>query len=87
MEEIESLSSDGGSEHKVYLDAVEGVVFRKTINDSYGFSYKSPAQYLKRLVDYATLFPEIEMALIGVSKNERGNGVVWTRQNFVEGGS
>jgi hypothetical protein len=77
----------GGSEHDVYIVGVEGgfIVIRSTIKDSYGFSHRSPAQYLKRLQDYNKAFPGIQTRMIGVSKNSRGNGVIWTAQPFVEG--
>ncbi len=84
---IRGLVNGGGSEHDVYVLGETGglIVIRSTINDSYGFRFRSPAQYLKRLQDYNTVFPGIQTRLIGVSQNSRGNGVIWTAQPFVEG--
>lgn len=45
---------------------------------------RSPAQYLQRLQHYNAAFPGIQTRLIGVSRNTRGNGVIWTAQPFVE---
>jgi len=39
---------------------------------------------LKRLEDFNRAFPSIQTRMIGVSKNARGNGVIWTVQPFVE---
>jgi|GEM_PF-6987949 len=77
----------GGSEHDVYFagTAKNPIVIRSTIQDSYGFRHRSPAQYLKRLQDFNAAFPGIQMRMIGVSQNARGNGVIWTAQPFVEG--
>lgn len=77
----------GGSEHDVYVfdDGDNAIVIRSTIQDSYGFRHRSPAQYLKRLENYNNRFPGIQMRMIGVSLNARGNGVIWTAQPFVEG--
>jgi hypothetical protein len=77
----------GGREHDVYQIAggEEDIIIRSTINDSFGFAGRSPAQYLGRLRDYNYVFPELQTRLIGVSLNERGNGVIWTVQPFVEG--
>lgn len=77
----------GGSEHDVYVTGEEGhlVVIRSTIQDSYGFRGRSPAQYLKRLKDYNRVFPALQTRMIGVSQNARGNGVIWTAQPFIEG--
>lgn len=78
----------GGHEHDVYLagrDPSTLLVIRNTVKDSYGFAHRSPAQYLKRLEDYNRAFPDIQTRVIGVSTNERGNGVIWTVQPFVDG--
>jgi hypothetical protein len=77
----------GGSEHDVRITKVKGnrVVLRNTIKDSFGFDGRSPAQYLKRLENYNELFPALQVRVIGVSRNKRGNGVIWTAQPFVEG--
>jgi hypothetical protein len=77
----------GGGEHDVFLHGTKTtpLVLRSTINDSYGLQGRSPAQYLKRVEDYNATFPALQMRVIGVSKNTRGNGVVWTAQPFVEG--
>jgi hypothetical protein len=82
-----SRRKSGGSEHDVYLfpDTDISVVVRSTIKDSYGMGFSSPAQYLKRIEDYNTVFPEHPIKVIGVSLNRRGNGVVWTAQPFVAG--
>ena len=76
----------GGTEHDVYIvdDGENPIVIRSTILDSYGFQGRSPAQYLKRLEDYNQAFPALQTRLIGVSRNARGNGVIWTAQPFVE---
>lgn len=86
-EVIRGLVNGGGSEHDVYVTGGTGclVVIRSTINDSYGYRRRSPAQYLRRLQDYNTVFPGIQTRLIGVAQNTRGNGVIWTAQPFVEG--
>jgi hypothetical protein len=86
-EVIRGLVSGGGSEHDVYVAGEAGclVVIRSTINDSYGYRMRSPAQYLRRLQNYNAVFPGIQTRLIGVAQNSRGNGVVWTAQPFVEG--
>jgi hypothetical protein len=77
----------GGTEHDVYIidEGSVPIVIRSTIMDSYGFRGRSPAQYLKRLSDYNTVFPGIQTRMIGVSLNSRGSGVIWTAQLFVEG--
>ena len=77
----------GGTEHDVYIldDGKYPLVIRNTILDSYGFAHSSPAQYLKRLEDYNRVFPSLQVRVIGVSTNVRGNGVVWTAQPFVAG--
>jgi hypothetical protein len=77
----------GGTEHDVYITGEKRhlIVIRSTILDSYGFQGRSPAQYLQRLQSYNTAFPGIQTRMIGVSRNTRGNGVIWTVQPFVEG--
>lgn len=86
-EVIRGLANSGGSEHDVYVTGGAGclIVIRCTINDSYGYRLRSPAQYLQRLQNYNAIFPGIQMRLIGVAQNARGNGVIWTAQPFVEG--
>ena len=53
-------ATGGGSEHDVYYvgTSPHRVVIRSTIKDSYGYAFRSPAQYLKRLEDNITVFPE-----------------------------
>ncbi len=78
-------TSGGGTEHDVYIPGKDAdIVIRSTILDSYGFMGRSPAQYLQRLENYNTAFPAIQTRMIGVSRNTRGNGVIWTAQPFVE---
>ena len=86
-EVIRGLPSGGGSEHDVYVAGGVGslIVLRSTINDSYGYRLRSPAQYLRRLQNYNSVFPGLQTRLIGVAQNSRGNGVIWTAQPFVEG--
>lgn len=76
-----------GSEHDVYMlgDGKDQIVIRNTTKDSYGFAHTTPAQYLQRLEDYNRAFPELQIRVIGVSQNERGNGVIWTVQPFAGG--
>jgi hypothetical protein len=52
----------GGREHDVYQIAGgdEDIIIRSTINDSFGFAGRSPAQYLGRLRDYNYMFPELQ---------------------------
>lgn len=85
----------GGNEHDVFIvgSAPNKVVIRKTVKDSYGFAFRSPSQYLKRIDDYNRTFPNLQVRVIGVSRSpvlgrlsdNHGNGVVWTAQTFVEG--
>jgi hypothetical protein len=79
--------TSGGGEHDVALVGGRNwrLIVRSTINDSYGFAFRSPAQYLKRLEHFNFAFPALQMRVIGVSRNARGNGVIWTAQPFVEG--
>ena len=81
------VDKSGGSEHDVALVGPRNrrLIVRSTIKDSYGFAFRSPAQYLKRLENFNMAFPALQMRVIGVSRNARGNGVVWTAQPFVEG--
>jgi hypothetical protein len=53
-------------------------------SDSGSFLFDSPALYLKRLEDYNTIFPELSMEVIGVSKSD-GKTRIWTAQPFIEG--
>lgn len=85
----------GGNEHDVFIvgDPPNRVVIRKTVKDSYGFAFRSPSQYLKRIDDYNRVFPNIQVRVIGVSRSpvlgklsdNHGKGVIWTAQTFVEG--
>lgn len=77
----------GGSEHDAWV--VQGpdgrVVIRRTIHDSYGFRYSSPYQYLKRMAVFSVQVPWAAVQFLGVSRNPRGNGVIWTVQPYIEG--
>lgn len=77
----------GGSEHDAWvLQAPQGkVVIRRTIHDSYGFRFSSPFQYLKRMAVFSAQVPCAAVRFLGVSKNPRGNGVIWTVQPYIEG--
>jgi hypothetical protein len=77
----------GGSEHDawVVLGPEGKVVIRRTINDSYGFRFSSPFQYLRRLAEFSEQVPAAPVSFLGVSKNSRGNGVIWTAQPYIEG--
>jgi hypothetical protein len=90
--EVESFEKQagvqgGGSEHDVWrIKAPKGaVIIRRTINDSYGFAHSSPFQYLQRLVDVSAAIPDAPISFLGMSKNSRGNGIVWTVQPYIEG--
>ncbi|QHS08757.1 hypothetical protein [Sinimarinibacterium sp. NLF-5-8] len=90
VRDIETLlgkRTTSGTEHDVYMvgDVPNRVVIRNTVKDSYGFAHTSPAQYLQRLADYNRVFPHLQVRMLGVSQNARGNGVVWTAQPFVAG--
>ena len=77
----------GGSEHDAWvLMSPEGkVVIRRTINDSYGFRFSSPFQYLRRMAEFSAQVPVAAISFLGVSLNKRGNGVIWTVQPYIEG--
>ena len=77
----------GGSEHDVWkIETPESAfVIRRTINDSYGFRFSSPFQYLRRMAEFSTQVPGAAVKFLGVSKNSRGNGVIWTVQPYIEG--
>jgi predicted RNA binding protein YcfA (HicA-like mRNA interferase family) len=81
------VEKSGGSEHDVALVGPRNwrLIVRSTIKDSYGFAFRSPSQYLKRLENFNVAFPGLQMRMIGVSRNARGNGVIWTVQPFVDG--
>lgn len=77
----------GGSEHDawVVLSPAGKVVIRRTINDSYGFRFSSPFQYLRRMAEFSSQAPGAAVKFLGVSRNSRGNGVIWTVQPYIEG--
>ena len=77
----------GGSEHDAWkIETPTGaVVIRRTINDSYGFRFSSPFQYLRRIAEFSAQVPTAAVSFLGVSKNQRGNGVIWTAQPYIEG--
>ncbi len=77
----------GGSEHDAWVvTGNEGkVVIRRTINDSYGFRFSSPFQYLRRMAEFSDQIPVAVVRFLGVSLNTRGNGVIWTVQHYIEG--
>lgn len=77
----------GGSEHDawVLLSPKGKVVIRRTIHDSYGFRFSSPFQYLKRLAVFSAQVPCAAISFLGVSRNSRGNGVIWSVQPYIEG--
>ena len=77
----------GGSEHDAWVvEGPEGkVVIRRTINDSYGFRFSSPFQYLRRMAEFSAQVPCAAVRFLGVSRNRRGNGVIWTVQPYLEG--
>ena len=89
IEEFENLAGPqgGGSEHEawVVLSPNGKVVIRRTINDSYGFRFSSPFQYLRRMAEFSIQVPCAAIKFLGVSKNSRGNGVIWTVQPYIEG--
>jgi len=61
------------------------VIIRRTINDSYGFRFSSPFQYLRRMAEFSAQVPSAAVSFLGVSRNARGNGVIWTVQPYIEG--
>lgn len=77
----------GGSEHDawVVMGKYGKVVIRRTINDSYGFRFSSPFQYLRRMAEFSAQVPAAAVSFLGVSLNPRGNGVIWTVQPYIEG--
>ncbi len=77
----------GGSEHDAWVVMGKGgkVVIRRTINDSYGFRFSSPFQYLRRMAEFSAQVPTAVVRFLGVSRNARGNGVIWTVQPYIEG--
>jgi len=91
-EEIEEFENHappkgGGSEHDAWKIEPENgaVVIRRTINDSYGFRFSSPFQYLRRMAEFSAQVPVAAISFLGVSLNKRGNGVIWTVQPYIEG--
>jgi len=89
IKEFERLASPkgGGSEHDAWkIETPTGaVVIRRTINDSYGFRFSSPFQYLRRMAEFSAQVPSAAVEFLGVSRNARGNGVIWTVQPYIEG--
>jgi hypothetical protein len=85
--EQQSGPQGGGSEHDAWVVmGNEGkVVIRRTINDSYGFRFSSPFQYLRRMAEFTDQVPAAAVSFLGVSRNARGNGVIWTVQPYIEG--
>ena len=61
------------------------VVIRRTINDSFGFRFSSPFQYLRRMAEFSAQVPAAAVRFLGVSINARNNGVIWTVQPYIEG--
>ena len=64
VEEIQEFEQQagiqgGGSEHDAWVVmGKEGkVVIRRTINDSYGFRFSSPFQYLRRMAEFSAQVP------------------------------
>jgi hypothetical protein len=85
--ETQAGPKGGGSEHDawVVLGPEGKIVIRRTINDSYGFRFSSPFRYLRRLAEFSEQVPAAPVSFLGVSKNPRGNGVIWTAQPYIEG--
>lgn len=85
--ESQAGSKGGGSEHDAWkIETVgDAVVIRRTINDSYGFRFSSPFQYLRRMAEFSAQVPAAAVRFLGVSLNPRGNGVIWTVQPYIEG--
>lgn len=77
----------GGSEHDAWkIETPNGAfVIRRTINDSYGFRFSSPFQYLRRMAEFSEQVPAAAVRFLGASLNTRGNGVIWTVQPYIEG--
>lgn len=85
--ETQAASKGGGSEHDAWkIETSSGaVIIRRTINDSYGFRFSSPFQYLRRMAEFSEQVPSAAVSFLGVSRNARGNGVIWTVQPYIEG--
>jgi hypothetical protein len=85
--EVNAGRQGGGSEHDAWvLMGQEGkVVIRRTIQDSYGFRFSSPFSYLRRMAEFSSQVPCAAVSFLGVSRNVRGNGVIWTVQPYIEG--
>ena len=85
--ETQAGPKGGGSEHDAWkIETPTGaVVIRRTINDSYGFRFSSPFQYLRRMAEFSEQVPGAAVSFLGVSTNSRGNGVIWTAQPYIEG--
>lgn len=85
--EMQAGGIGGGSEHDAWVVmGKEGkVVIRRTIQDSYGFRFSSPFSYLRRMAEFSRQVPNAAVSFLGVSRNLRGNGVIWTVQPYIEG--
>jgi hypothetical protein len=85
--EIRAGCKGGGSEHDAWVvTGKDGkVVIRCTIQDSYGFRFSSPFSYLRRMAEFSSQVPSASVSFLGVSRNVRGNGVIWTVQPYIEG--
>jgi hypothetical protein len=85
--EVQAGGKGGGSEHDAWVVmGKEGkVVIRRTIQDSYGFRFSSPFSYLRRMAEFSRQVPSAAVCFLGVSRNVRGNGVIWTVQPYIEG--
>ena len=85
--EMRAGCKGGGSEHDAWVVmGKEGkVVIRRTIQDSFGFRFSSPFSYLRRMAEFSTQVPSAAVSFLGVSRNVRGNGVIWTVQPYIEG--
>ncbi len=88
IQDADNIDS-GGTEHDVFLftNSETAYVIKRTKDDAYGHPQEkaTPAQYLQRLDHFNIVFPELAMLVIGVSLNERGFGVIWTKQPYVKG--
>jgi hypothetical protein len=85
--EIQAGCKGGGSEHDAWkIETSQGAfVIRRTIQDSYGFRFSSPFSYLRRMAEFSRQVPNAAVSFLGVSRNLRGNGVIWTVQPYIEG--
>lgn len=85
--ELQAGPQGGGSEHDawVVMGNEAKVVIRRTINDSYGFRFSTPFQYLRRMAEFSAQVPAAAVSFLGVSRNARGNGAIWTVQPYIEG--